>query len=411
MSDMAGGRILRAARLFVLLTGGILAGMVPLGILPSLTQMADHFSGQGDGTLIAQNVITIVAPTMALGAPLIGWLTELFGKRPVFLISAVFFALAGAAGAIAPDLWTLLASRIVLGLAAAGVTTITIAYIGDYYSGEQRDRLIGWYTMIGSGGSFSDHASRCRQARRYRRVAGQPFLLYLVGLPIVALAIPTLADAKDRRATAADRAGVGSIRNAFGIYALILVLSVVAVCMADRDDPGASPGIHAQGGRDREAVLAVQHSHDDHGGRGPGRLYLRFRAPFIASTPRLGFLGALALVWAAFGLSIVGFALTADVVALGFLSGLSGFAAGLMQPLTQSAVLNVVPQQVAARAIGPAVGFHFLGQFLHPFAFLPLHTALGGQAAFLWAGAASLVAGGATLLWQLRAATRRGVLS
>jgi len=69
MSDMAGSQITRAARLFVLLTGGILAGMVPLGILPSLTQMADHFSAQGNGALIAQNVITIVAPTMALGAP------------------------------------------------------------------------------------------------------------------------------------------------------------------------------------------------------------------------------------------------------------------------------------------------------------------------------------------------------
>ena len=74
-------------------------------------------------------------------------------------------------------------------------------------------------------------------------------------------------------------------------------------------------------------------------------------------------------------------------------------------------MLNVVPQQAAARAIGPAVGFHFLGQFLHPYAFLPLLAATGSQAAFLWTGAASLAAGGATLLWQLRAATRRAALS
>ena len=398
MSDMAGGRIIRAARLFVLLTGGILAGMVPLGILPSLTQMADHFSAQGNGTLIAQNVITIVAPTMALGAPLIGWLTEVFGKRPVFLISALFFGLAGAAGAIAPDLWTLLISRIVLGLAAAGVTTMTIAYIGDYYPGEQRDKLIGWYAMIGSGGSFFTLLA----AGRLADIGGwrAPFVLYLVGLLIMALAIPTLADANDKRATtAAARGEDGSIRDAFGIYALILVLSVVMYTVTIQGPfMLKAAGIVKPSLQSNILMMTTV-----------GAVLGSYIFAFVR--PKIGFLGVLALVWAAFGLSIVGFALTADVMALGFLSGLSGFAAGLMQPLTQSAVLNVVPQQAAARAIGPAVGFHFLGQFLHPFAFLPLHTALGGQAAFLWTGAAALVATGATILWQLRAATRRATLS
>jgi predicted MFS family arabinose efflux permease len=397
MSDMAGGRIMRAARLFVLLTGGILAGMVPLGILPSLTQMADHFSAQGNGTLIAQNVITIVAPTMALGAPLIGWLTEVFGKRPVFLMSALFFGLAGAAGAVAPDLWTLLISRIVLGLAAAGVTTMTIAYIGDYYPGEQRDKLIGWYAMIGSGGSFFTLLA----AGRLADIGGwrAPFLLYLVGLLIMALAIPTLADAKDKKATTGTRAEDGSIRDAFGIYALILVLSVVMYTVTIQGPfMLKAAGIVKPSLQSNILMMTTV-----------GAVLGSYIFAFVR--PKMGFLGVLALVWAAFGLSIVGFALTADVVALGFLSGLSGFAAGLMQPLTQSAVLNVVPQQAAARAIGPAVGFHFLGQFLHPFAFLPLHTALGGQAAFLWTGAAALVASGATILWQLRAATRRAALS
>jgi MFS family permease len=397
MSDMAGGRIIRAARLFVLLTGGILAGMVPLGILPSLTQMADHFSAQGNGTLIAQNVITIVAPTMALGAPLVGWLTEVFGKRPVFLMSALFFGVAGAAGAIAPDLWTLLISRIVLGLAAAGVTTMTIACIGDYYPGEQRDKLIGWYAMIGSGGSFFT----LLVAGRLADIGGwrAPFLLYLVGLLIMALAIPTLADAKDKKATTAARAETGSIRDAFGIYALILVLSVVMYTVTIQGPfMLKAAGIVKPSLQSNILMMTTV-----------GAVLGSYIFAFVR--PKMGFLGVLALVWAAFGLSIVGFALTADVLALSFLSGLSGFAAGLMQPLTQSAVLNVVPQQAAARAIGPAVGFHFLGQFLHPFAFLPLHTALGGHAAFLWTGAAALIASGATLLWQLRAATRRAALS
>ena len=59
----------------LLLSGGALEAMVQLAILPSLTQMAAHFSNQGgvlDSATIAQLVLTVAAPTMALGAPVAG---------------------------------------------------------------------------------------------------------------------------------------------------------------------------------------------------------------------------------------------------------------------------------------------------------------------------------------------------
>ena len=384
MTQTAGGRTTRAARLCVLLTGGVLAGMVPLAILPSLTLMADHFSAQGDGALISQNVITIVAPTMALGAPLVGWLTEVAGKLRVFLASCLLFAVAGAAGAIAPDLLTLLASRIILGFAAAGVTTMTIAFIGDYYPAAARDRLIGWYAMIGSGGSFFTllAAGRLADAGGWRA----PFLLYLVGLVTMALALPTLSEASRTKPVALTLQEKGSIRDAVGICVLILVLSIVMYTVTIQGPFLLKAHGIAQPSSQSTILMMTT----------VGAVLGSYIFAFLR--PRLGFLGVLALTWGAFGLSIVGFALTADAVMLGFLSGLSGLAAGLMQPLTQSAVLNVVPQQAAARAIGPAVGCHFLGQFLHPFIFLPLRSAVGAEGAFLWMGAAALARRGRHLV-------------
>ena len=97
------------ARVSVLIAGNAVGVIVQLAMFPSLTQMASRFSHTGpgvlDGTSIAQLVMTISAVTMVIGFPLSGWLAGLVGKRPVFLWSALFYAIFGVAGAFAPNLW------------------------------------------------------------------------------------------------------------------------------------------------------------------------------------------------------------------------------------------------------------------------------------------------------------------
>src|SRR5208337_2211957 len=114
--------------------------------------------------------------------------------------------------------------------------------------------------------------------------------------------------------------------------------------------------------------------------------------------PKLEFLGVLALTWATFGVGLIGFALTTDVALLALFAGFTGLGAGFMQPLTQSAVLNAVPHEASARAIGLAIGCIFLGQFLHPFVMLPLRQAVGTQGMFIWVGVAALAAMALTML-------------
>src|ERR1700679_458496 len=120
-SEAQGSALFRALRMVVLMGGPILAGMVQLAILPAMPDMGAHFAGDGwDGTLIAQYVTTISALSMAVGGLLVGWAAGRFGKRWVLLISALAYGVTGGIGAYAPDLWTLLASRLLLGVAASG---------------------------------------------------------------------------------------------------------------------------------------------------------------------------------------------------------------------------------------------------------------------------------------------------
>src|SRR5260370_39326691 len=135
VSDKVNSPVYDAARVFVLLSGNALGVVVQLAMSPSLSQMANRFSNTGpgafDGASIAQLVMTISAVTMVIGFPLSGWLAGLVGKRPVFLWSALFYAIFGVAGAVAPDLWTLLSSRLRLGLAAAGLGTPPVSFFGS----------------------------------------------------------------------------------------------------------------------------------------------------------------------------------------------------------------------------------------------------------------------------------------
>ncbi|HLG89602.1 MAG TPA: MFS transporter [Alphaproteobacteria bacterium] len=377
----------RAARLFVLLSGGVLAGMVQLAILPSQTQMAEHFSNQGDGALIAQYVTAIAAPTMAFGAPLIGWLASRVGKRPVLLLSALLFAVFGALGAVAPDLWTLLATRVILGLAAAGFGTMAITYIGDYYTGERRDRMIGWYAVVGGAGSFVTLLA----AGSLADVGGWrvPFALYLIGFLVFALAIPVISKATDREVV--QEAGSDtSIRGAMGLYVLIVLIAIVMYMVTMQ-----GPFLLKEDGITSQSSTSMIISMTTVGSMAGAYL-------FGLINPKLGFRGVLALTWASLGVGSVGFALTNGVSTLAIFAGLTGIGAGLMQPLTQSAVLNAVPSAAHARAIGLAVGCIFLGQFLHPLVLQPLREAVGFQDAFIWMGAAALIAVAITMLWRLR---------
>jgi len=383
--------LFRALRMVVLLSAPVLAGMVQLAVIPAQTGMAAHFSALGiDGAFAAQNVMTIAAPAMAFGAPLIGWLSGRLGKRNTMLAALLIYGLAGLAGAYAPDLYTLLASRLILGIAAAGYITISVSYIGDYYPGEgARDRLLGWYAIVGGGGSLV-----------VLYVAGlltkmgdwhSPFALYGFALPLLVMAVFLIRDVRQSEtAAAAAAAGSDSIWGAWGIYALITLISISMYAVTIQGTYiMASGGITDPSTQSNVMLLSTV-------GSMAGAYLFRF------VRPAFGFHFTLALTWAALALGNIGFVSTTNIALLAVCAGLVGAGSGLMQPLTQTRVLNMVSPSATARAMGMALGCIFLGQFLHPFVMKPLTDAFGLNGAVFWLGAASALAAVIAALWRLK---------
>lgn len=108
-------------------------------ILPTLPYYALHFgvSGVWVGVLF-----TCYSLAQLIGAPILGRLSDRFGRRPVLLVSLAGSAIAFAASGFAEQLWTLMAARALAGLFGGSIATAQ-AYVADVTRPEERARYLG----------------------------------------------------------------------------------------------------------------------------------------------------------------------------------------------------------------------------------------------------------------------------
>jgi MFS family permease len=387
--------------LAVLLSSGALGGMAQMAIVPALPQLAAQYSGEGDGQFIAQSVMTVAGPAITIGAPLLGWLAGKIGNRAVLLMSALLYAAAGGAGAVAPDLWTLLLSRVLLGIATGGIGASATGILADNYAGPARDRLIGWNMALGGLGSLVSLLVAGPLVEHFGWRA--PFWIYLVGLVMFVAALPSISNAKIAAPALRTEAGgaIGdasvpdsSVRGAWGYLALTVLLSMVINMIAVQgifllDLKGIkSPS-------DQSLIINMTTVGSMLGAFGFGWL----RA-------RVGYLIVLAAIWTVLGVGVLGFALVDTVLLFGLFALVSGLGSGLMAPLMQTAILGVVPPAANAKAAGLAVGAIFLGLVLNPFAMKGLRYQFDLQTSFELIGLAAFAGLALTLLLKLRAPRR-----
>ncbi len=133
----------RAAVAFILVT--VLLDMLALGlVVPVLPRLVQSMVG-GDAATTAE-VLGVFGTAWALMqflfSPVLGALSDRFGRRPVVLLSNLGLGLDYVLMALAPSLPWLLAGRIISGITAASIST-SYAYIADISAPEQRARRFG----------------------------------------------------------------------------------------------------------------------------------------------------------------------------------------------------------------------------------------------------------------------------
>ena len=90
--------------------------------------------------------VYLLASTTTL--PLYGKLSDMYGRKPVFMFSASTFITGSALCGLAWDMPSLIAFRALQGLGAGGVLTLSLTIIGDLFDVEERARLQGVFGSV-----------------------------------------------------------------------------------------------------------------------------------------------------------------------------------------------------------------------------------------------------------------------
>jgi MFS transporter, DHA1 family, tetracycline resistance protein len=139
----AGGEVRGAAVAFIFVT--ILLDMFALGlIMPILPKLVESFVN--NDTASAARIFGLFGTAWALMqflfSPILGGLSDRFGRRPVVLLSNFGLALDYVLMALAPSLIWLFIGRVISGITSASVST-AFAYIADVTPPERRAAVFG----------------------------------------------------------------------------------------------------------------------------------------------------------------------------------------------------------------------------------------------------------------------------
>jgi MFS family permease len=371
----------QAGRIFVILMGPSLGGLAPLGLAVDQPALAAHFGGGSEGMLQAGTVFSAPSLAIIVGAPLGGWLAERFGYRLTLLLALLVYAIVGPAGLVIDGYLPLLATRLVLGLAAGAVMAVYLALAAAYYDGMQRSKVIGFAvaasTVVGMlalalGGGLVELGG-------WRA----PFAMYLVGAVTLLVAWASIHGPFHKRVRTGKVPGAASplalIAQLWPVYLALVVISIGTFMPS-----AGGPFLLKANGIARPGLQGLM-------------LSIGSASAFFTAAG-YGFLRRWLSDWALFMLvaGLMGAGLAAAAPQHAWFALLAAFlvvgiGTGFKSPVAASILMAQAPPHVRAAAAGLNFSCIFLGQFLGPFVLRLLVGPFGIQGTFLAVGGALAV--------------------
>ena len=133
-----------ASKAFILAT--IVINMLGVGLAwPILPKLIEELTpgGISEAAFVYGLIATVYALAQFAFSPLLGTLSDAVGRRPVLVLSQAGLAIDYLVMAVAPNLWWLVAARLVAGVLGATITTAN-AYMADISAPEDRSRNFGY---------------------------------------------------------------------------------------------------------------------------------------------------------------------------------------------------------------------------------------------------------------------------
>ncbi|MCY0966288.1 MFS transporter [Parathalassolituus penaei] len=188
--------IARPFHAWLLLLCGCMSVLAAVVIAPVLPQMQEHFSATDNVEFLVPMALTAPGLVIALLSMVVGVLADRTGRKNLLVVGLAMYAVFGVAPVFIDSLPTIIGTRIGVGLAEAIIMTASVALIGDYYSGVQRERYLALNTTLSSmsavifiavGGALGEFGWRT------------PFMVYSISLILAVLALLVLWEPRSHK--------------------------------------------------------------------------------------------------------------------------------------------------------------------------------------------------------------------
>jgi EmrB/QacA subfamily drug resistance transporter len=128
---------------------GLMLGMFLAALDQNIVATAIRTIGDDlHGLSVQAWVTTAYLITSTVSTPLYGKLSDLYGRKPFFLIAITIFITGSAACAFATSMYMLAAFRAYQGLGAGGLFSLALAIIGDIVSPRDRAKYQGYFLAV-----------------------------------------------------------------------------------------------------------------------------------------------------------------------------------------------------------------------------------------------------------------------
>ncbi|TBN58662.1 DHA2 family efflux MFS transporter permease subunit [Glaciihabitans arcticus] len=130
--------------IFGLMAGMFLSALDQTIVGTSMRTIADDLKG-----LDAQAwVTTAYLITSTIATPIYGKLSDLFGRRPLFIIAIVIFLIGSVAAGFSSSMYELAGFRALQGLGAGGLMALPLAIMGDILAPRERAKYQGYFLAV-----------------------------------------------------------------------------------------------------------------------------------------------------------------------------------------------------------------------------------------------------------------------
>ncbi len=136
----------------VLLLGSNLILLAGAGLTTAMPAVQRTFQDVPGVQFWVSMIVTLPALFVVLGGPVVGYLTDKFGRKPVLVVSILLGGISGSAAYFLESIAAILVMRALVGLSTAGAMTATNSLIADYYEGQERVKFMGLRSAIGGLG-------------------------------------------------------------------------------------------------------------------------------------------------------------------------------------------------------------------------------------------------------------------